>query len=51
MAREGDLVSAVLLTLLVERGAEGGELRIIVEGFDPIAVKTANKIVLRPEWQ
>jgi len=33
MAREGDLVSAVLLTLLVERGAEGGELRIIVKAL------------------
>ncbi len=49
MAREELLVSAVPLTLRMERGSADGELRILVEGFDLIAPTTANKIILRPE--
>ncbi len=36
--REEVLVSAVPLSLRIERGAETGELRIVGEGFDPVFV-------------
>jgi hypothetical protein len=35
-AREEVIISAVPLSLRVERGAGTGELRVVVEGFDPI---------------
>jgi hypothetical protein len=47
--REELLVSALPLTLRIEPGAVTGELRIVVEGFDPIDVRPAEKIVLRPD--
>ena len=48
-AREEVLVSAVPLTFRVERGAGTGELRVVVEGFDPINVAPHQRLVLRPE--
>jgi hypothetical protein len=47
--REEVLVAAAPLALRVERGPEPGTLEIHVEGFDPIAVTAARKIILRPE--
>jgi hypothetical protein len=45
--REELLVSALPLTLRIKPGAMG-ELRIVVKGFDPIDVRSAEAIVLRP---
>jgi hypothetical protein len=43
------LVSAVPLTLRIDRGAREGELQMIAEGFDPITVRSASNMILRPE--
>ncbi len=43
------LVSALPVMLTVERGAHDRELRVVVEGFDPIIVGELEKIILRPE--
>jgi hypothetical protein len=48
-AREEVIVSAVPLSLRVERGAGTGELRVVVEGFDPIELAPHHRLVLRPE--
>jgi hypothetical protein len=47
--REELLVSALPLTLRIKPGAVMGEVRIVVKGFDPIDVRSAEAIVLRPE--
>jgi hypothetical protein len=46
MAREELLVSAMPVAFRIERGAGEGELRILVEGFDPITVRSASNITL-----
>jgi hypothetical protein len=46
--REEILVSAVPLTVRIERG-HGGELQILVDGFDPIELAHAQRIIVRPE--
>ncbi len=48
-AREEVLVSAVPLTLRIERGVGTGHVRIVVEGFDPIELAPHQRLVLRPE--
>jgi hypothetical protein len=47
--REEVLVGAVPLTFHVERGPQPETIEIRVEGFDPIAVTAAQRILLRPE--
>jgi hypothetical protein len=46
--REEMLVSAVPLALRIERGRTG-ELRVLVDGFDPITVTPSARVILRPE--
>jgi hypothetical protein len=46
--REEMLVSAVPLALRIGRGGKG-ELRVLVDGFDPITVTPSARIILRPE--
>jgi hypothetical protein len=42
------LVSAVPLTLRIDSGRED-ELRVLVDGFDPITVTRSARVILRPE--
>ena len=43
------LVSAVPLQISIERGPDDGALRIIIDGFDPIPIAPASRIIVRPE--
>ncbi len=47
--REEVLVAALPLALRIVPSPEPGTLGIRVEGFDPIAVTAAQRIILRPE--
>lgn len=44
-----ELVGTVPVTLRIARGSADGELRILVDGFDPIAVMPPASIIIRPE--
>jgi hypothetical protein len=46
--KEEMLVSAVPLALSIDRGRDG-ELRVLVDGFDPITVAPSARVILRPE--
>ena len=48
-SREEVLVAAVPLTLQVEHGPQPETIEILVEGFRPIVVTAAQRILLRPE--
>jgi hypothetical protein len=43
------LVSTLPLKLGIVSCSSEGELRVIVEGFDPITVTAPGRIILRPE--
>ena len=47
--REECLVSAAPLLVRVERGAGTGEVRVVVERFDPIGLAPDQRLLLRPE--
>jgi hypothetical protein len=42
-------VSALPLALHIDRGPEPEAIKIWVEGFDPIVVTAAQRLILRPE--